>query len=360
MPKSRSMLLLRFTNRNSIGSSPLLAPVECRPTEGSRILTMAKARKLRGRPPAGTPAAAGPAAIADRLLDDVRALIDDARTLTAKAVNSALVTLYWQIGRRIRKEVLLEKRAEYGERIVETLSAQLTAEYGRGFGRRSLFRMMQFAEHFPDDQIVSALSTQLGWSHFVEILSIDDSLKRVFYAELCRAERWSTRTLRHKIGHLLYERTAISKKPDDLIARDLAALRDEDRMTTDLVFRDPYCLDFLGLTGCMPKMTWSKGYFGSWRRSSWSWGATSPSSPGKSAFPLTMNNVSHHGVENFHFLHRIRFQESDHLGELVEPADCRLLRVYLQHAFFEGLKFPSDSHVDDLDDSALPVRCHVR
>ena len=109
--------------------------------------------------------------------------------------------------------------------------------------------MIQFAELFPDVQIVSALSTQLGWSHFIELLSIDDPLKREFYAELCRIERWNVRTLRHKIGHLLYERTAVSKKPDELIVRDLAALRDEDRMTPDLVFRDPYFLDFLGLTG---------------------------------------------------------------------------------------------------------------
>ena len=109
--------------------------------------------------------------------------------------------------------------------------------------------MTQFAEYFAVERIVSALTTQLSWSHFVELLSIDDPLKRDFYAELCRAERWSTRTLRDKIGHLLYERTAVSKKPEELIARDLAALRDEGRMTPDLVFRDPYFLDFLGLTG---------------------------------------------------------------------------------------------------------------
>ena len=95
---------------------------------------------------------------------------------------------------------------------------------------------------------MSTLSAQLGWSHFVEIIPIDDPLKRDFYAEMCRAERWSVRTLRHKIGHLLFERTAVAKKPETLIEQDLKALRDEDRMTPDLVFRDPYFLDFLGLT----------------------------------------------------------------------------------------------------------------
>ena len=131
---------------------------------------------------------------------------------------------------------------------MQTLSAQLTEDYGQGFGRANLFQMVRLAELFPDPEIVSALSKQLSWSHFVQILPLKDALKRDFYAELCRAERWTVRTLRHKIGHLLYERTAVSKKPDELIAQDLAALRDEDRMTPDLVFRDPYFLTFLGLT----------------------------------------------------------------------------------------------------------------
>jgi hypothetical protein len=129
----------------------------------------------------------------------------------------------------------------YGEQIVSAL-------YGPGFSEKSLRHMLRFAEAFPDVQIVSALRRQLSWTHFKEIIYIDDPLKREFYAELCRAERWTTRTLRHKIGHLLCERTAVSKKPDELIAHDLAALRDEDRMTPDLVFSDPYFLNFLGLT----------------------------------------------------------------------------------------------------------------
>ena len=129
------------------------------------------------------------------------------------------------------------------------MAKQLTAEFGPGYTEKGLRRMIQFAERFPDGEIVATLSRQLSWSHFVELISLEDTLKRDFYAELCRVERWSVRTLRHKIGHLLYERTALSKKPDELIVQDLAALRDEDRMTPDLVFRDPHFLDFLGLTG---------------------------------------------------------------------------------------------------------------
>ncbi len=210
---------------------------------------MPKARKITRRGLSGLPAARLSMINADRLLGNVRTLIEAAREQTARVVNSGIVGLYWHIGKRIREDVLQERRAEYGEKIVQALSAQLIAEYGRGYGRRNLFQMIRFAEVYPDGEIVSTLSKQLSWSHFVEILPLKDPLKRDFYAELCRLERWNVRTLRHKIGHLLYERTAVSKKPDELIAHDLAALRNEDRMTPDLVFRDPYFLDFLRLTG---------------------------------------------------------------------------------------------------------------
>jgi predicted nuclease of restriction endonuclease-like (RecB) superfamily len=190
-----------------------------------------------------------PAASAARLLGDIRNMIETARQQVARTVDSGMVALYWHVGKRIREDVLHEERAGYGEEIVATLSRQLTAEYGNGFTRSSLSRMMRFAEVFPDEQIVAALSQQLSWSHFVEIIPLDNYLKRDFYAEMCRIERWSVRTLRRKIDHLLFERTAVAKKPEKLIEQDLAALRDEDRLTPDLVFRDPYMLEFLGLTG---------------------------------------------------------------------------------------------------------------
>jgi predicted nuclease of restriction endonuclease-like (RecB) superfamily len=185
----------------------------------------------------------------EQLVGELRVLIERARQQVSVAVNAALVMMYWSIGRRIREEVLQNQRAEYGKTIVSTLSRQLSADYGRGFSRPNLFRMVRFAEVFPDERIPQALSLQLSWSHFIEIIPLEDSFKRDFYAEMCRVERWSVRTLRHKIDRLLFERTAISRKPESLIKRDLAALRDEDRLTPDLVFRDPYFLDFLGLTG---------------------------------------------------------------------------------------------------------------
>jgi len=151
------------------------------------------------------------------------------------------------VGQRIRKDILKEKRAEYGEQIVATLSQQLTEEFGEGFAEKNLRRMVQFAETFPDEPIVVTLSRQLGWSHFVAIIALRDDLKRDFYAEMCRIERWSVRTLRQKISGMLFERTGLSKKPVELAKQELIKLREEDKLTPDLVFRDPYFLDFLGL-----------------------------------------------------------------------------------------------------------------
>ncbi len=187
------------------------------------------------------------AAPAATLLRDLRELIASTRERVASVVNSALVMLYWNIGRRIQRDILKEKRAEYGQEIVATVSAKLIPEFGNGFSRPNLFRMVRFAEVFPDVEIVSTLSRQLGWSHFVEIIPLKDQLQRDFYAEMCRIERWSVRQLRKKISSALYERTALSRKPEKLIERELQQLREEGQLTPDMVFRDPYFLDFLGL-----------------------------------------------------------------------------------------------------------------
>ena len=181
------------------------------------------------------------------LLSEVRELILAARHTVAQGVNSALVLLYWQIGQRIRTDILKLKRAEYGEKIFYALSRKLTAEFGNGFSQANLFHMTRFAEAFPDKPIVHALSAQLSWTHLRRIIYLNDPLKRDFYAEMCRMERWNTRTLHQKIQSMLFERTALSKKPDKLIAAELKKLREDDKLSPDLVFRDPYLLDFLGL-----------------------------------------------------------------------------------------------------------------
>lgn len=181
------------------------------------------------------------------LLCEVREIIVSTRQTLSRGVNAGMVLLYWKVGERIRREVLREKRADYGDRIVSALATQLEGEFGRSFAERNLRRMIQFSEVFPDLQIVSALTTQLTWSHFVDLLPLKNHLQRDFYAEMCRIERWSTRRLREKMAGMLYERTAISRKPEKLAHRELKDLREQDRLTPDLIFRDPYLLDFLGL-----------------------------------------------------------------------------------------------------------------
>ncbi len=181
------------------------------------------------------------------LLGDLRQLIAEARQDVARQVNSALVLLYWRVGTRIRQDILKEKRADYGRQIVSAVGRELTDEFGQGFSEKSLWHMIRFAEVFPDEKIVSALRRELSWTHFRQIIYLDDTLKRDFYAEICRIERWSTRTLEKKIAGMLFERTALSKKPEKLIREELDSLRAKDKLTPDLVFRDPYFLDFLGL-----------------------------------------------------------------------------------------------------------------
>src|SRR5450432_1534231 len=202
---------------------------------------------LQRKPAKRTDPAVLPAREPTLLLADLRALILEARESVAWAVNAGLTTLYWHAGRRIRQDILKDKRAEYGEKIIAALGRQLEREFGRGFGEKNLRRMVQFAEVFPDREIVVSLIRQLTWTHFIALIPLDELLKREFYAEMCRIERWSTRTLRQKIGSMLFERTALSHKPAKLSAMELKQLREEDKVTPDLVFRDPYILDFLGL-----------------------------------------------------------------------------------------------------------------
>lgn len=181
------------------------------------------------------------------LFADIKNLIENSRQFVAQTINSTLTILYWKIGQRINHDLLHDKRAAYGKQIVVLLSRHLTESYGSGWSEKHLRHCLRFAETFPDENIVSALWRQFSWSHFKTIIYIDDELKRMFYTEMCKIENWSTRQLAQKIDGMLYERTAISKKPDELIKHELTGLRENNKLTPDLVFRDPYFLDFLGL-----------------------------------------------------------------------------------------------------------------
>jgi predicted nuclease of restriction endonuclease-like (RecB) superfamily len=182
------------------------------------------------------------------LLNDLRQLINAARERVARYVNQELTLLHWDVGQRVQVELLKNERAEYGKQIVQTVSQQLTQEFGSGFTYTALTRMVKFAQAFPDRQILATVSQHLSWSHFVEIIALDEPLQREFYAQLARINHWSVRTLREKIQGMLFERSALSSNTDEFIQKEIATLRDEDRLTTDMVFRDPYLLPFLGLS----------------------------------------------------------------------------------------------------------------
>lgn len=185
----------------------------------------------------------------NQLIVSIKELIDQSKQQMVVAVNATMSMLYWNIGSKINQEIKGKDRSEsYGKHIVSTLWRQLEAEYGTSFSEKNLRRMVQFADTFPDEKIVVSLIRQLSWTHILAIIPIEDPLKRDFYIEMCKLEKWSVRVFRERIQSMLYERTAISKKPEQTIAHDLELLKSEQKLNPDLVFRDPYFLDFLGLT----------------------------------------------------------------------------------------------------------------
>lgn len=138
-------------------------------------------------------------------------------------------SIYWRVGKRANEDFLAEKRAAYGQRIIATLSDGLVQRYSDNFSEKNLRRMMQFASVFSDEQIVVSPIRQLSWTHFIALIPLKSELQREFYLELCKAEAWNVKTLREKINSMLYERTAISKRPDELIKQELQALREAIR-----------------------------------------------------------------------------------------------------------------------------------
>ncbi len=184
------------------------------------------------------------------LISDLRQIIDEARSHVAATANYELTMMYWHIGERINRDVLGNERATYGEQIVTQVATQLQAIYGsRGFEVRNIRRMIQFASLFPEEKIVSQIATKLSWSHFIEVFPLKNTLKQEFYLTLSAANRWGRDRLRSEIDGMLFERTAIAQKPEDLIKQELANIRDNDTITPDIVFKSPYFLEFAGLKG---------------------------------------------------------------------------------------------------------------
>ncbi len=178
------------------------------------------------------------------LFHDLAEVIEQGKRQVAAQINSALTTVYWQVGKKINDHILQNKRAEYAKEIVASLSTELVNQYGKSFAERNLRRMMQFAEQFPDYEIVSSLMTQLTWTHFIELLPLKSQEAKLFYANKIAQERWSVRQTRKQIERKVFERTEIAQIQ-------------VDKDSESAIFKDPYFLDFLGLKDGIWKMIWN-------------------------------------------------------------------------------------------------------
>lgn len=183
----------------------------------------------------------------EALYKNIKELIEQSKKQIVVQANNILTMTYWNIGKMIKEKIVVEDRAEYGQQTIRKLAKKLNMEYGSGFSNSNITRMVKFYDYFKEQEIVATLSQQFTWSHFVELIKIDDELRREFYVAMCKNENWVVRTLRERINSMLYERTAISKKPEETIKNDIKLLSEERKMSTDMFIRNPYFLDFIGL-----------------------------------------------------------------------------------------------------------------
>ena len=170
------------------------------------------------------------------LFNELSQLIEQSQQQVVSQANSTLTMLFWHIGNRINKEILQNKRADYGKRIVPTVSAQLEERFGRNFTEKNVRRMIKFAEQFTDNSIVVTLSRQLSWSHFVEVLPLKNQEAKLFYAQASATQTLGVRELRKQISTKTFERSSIANLQN---TSNHPAIHNS--------FKDPYFLDFLGL-----------------------------------------------------------------------------------------------------------------
>ena len=171
-----------------------------------------------------------------KLVNELSLLIESSRTQVSIQVNSALTLLFWQVGDRINREILANKRAEYGKQIIPMLSIELEKQFGRNFTEKNLRRMMQFADSFSNFEIVVTLSRQLSWSHFLVLIPIKDKKARDFYSAETASNQLGVRELRLQISKKTFERTEIANI--QTLSSNFIPLN---------TFKDPYILDFLDL-----------------------------------------------------------------------------------------------------------------
>ena len=183
----------------------------------------------------------------NRLLFGIEQLIERTENKVSLYLNTEISCLYWSIGNHIVNEMQYEIYAQHGQQILATLSQRLTEKFGKGYNYSALTRMIKVAQAY-NEEMFATLSQTLSWSHFIELVSIQNTTQRLFYQQMCIIENWSVRTLRQKEDSMLFERTAIAAKPDEEILQTLQKT-DNTNLTPDLVFKNSYILDFLGLSG---------------------------------------------------------------------------------------------------------------
>lgn len=183
----------------------------------------------------------------NNLFSEICSIIDGAKHRVATYANVEACIMNWNVGKCIKEDILHNKRAEYGKQVVKQLAEKLTHHYGSGWSHKKILHCLRAAETFSQEDIVSAARRQLTWTHLKTIMYISDPLERQFYIEMCYIEHWDTRTLTDKIESQLYQRTALSQRPENVIKHELEQLKETNYLNPDIVFRSTYFLDMLGL-----------------------------------------------------------------------------------------------------------------
>ncbi len=178
----------------------------------------------------------------ERLLSDIGQTLNRGRSQAASAVNHTIVETYWNIGKYIVKyEQGGNASAEYGAETLKQLSRDLTVRYGNGFGLSNVTKMRKLYIEFP---ILQTLSAKLSWSHYVELLKIEDPLERNFYLKECEQENWGVRELRRQMKSMLFQRLALSKDKEGVLQ---LAEQGQIIESPEDILKDPYVFEFVGL-----------------------------------------------------------------------------------------------------------------
>lgn len=175
------------------------------------------------------------------IFDNIRDLVINSRNKIYNVVNIEMINLYWNIGKAIMEIQLGDERASYGDAVLDKLSQKLTNEFGKGFSKRNLERMRKFYNYFP---IATTLSSQLSWSHYLELIKIDEEPKRKFYMKEAISSKWSVRELQRQRDSLLYERLSLSADKEKVL--ELSEKGQILKTSKDLV-KDPFVLEFLDI-----------------------------------------------------------------------------------------------------------------